>query len=93
MKSDKLIRLAVVAAIAERFFLSRGADGQGSERASRDRAVRRRVGRPAGADRPPVRPHGSAGAGGNYVAGGTGFEPGFTESDGVFGRSACPSWG
>jgi L-lactate dehydrogenase (cytochrome) len=21
------------------------------------------------------------------------FEPGLTESDGVFGRSACPSWG
>src|ERR1700730_18374934 len=27
------------------------------------------------------------------LAGGAGFEPGLTESDGVFGRSACPSWG
>jgi hypothetical protein len=30
---------------------------------------------------------------GGFVAGGPGFEPGLTESDGVFGRSACPSWG
>jgi hypothetical protein len=29
----------------------------------------------------------------NLLAGGPGFEPGLTESDGVFGRSACPSWG
>jgi hypothetical protein len=28
-----------------------------------------------------------------FVAGGPGFEPRLTESDGVFGRSACPSWG
>jgi|HubBroStandDraft_6_1064221.scaffolds.fasta_scaffold56468_2 hypothetical protein len=27
------------------------------------------------------------------MAEGPGFEPGLTESDGVFGRSACPSWG
>src|ERR1700730_2129253 len=27
------------------------------------------------------------------LAEGPGFEPGLTESDGVFGRSACPSWG
>src|SRR5580704_16765150 len=28
-----------------------------------------------------------------FLAGGPGFEPRLTESDGVFGRSACPSWG
>jgi hypothetical protein len=27
------------------------------------------------------------------LPGGPGFEPRLTESDGVFGRSACPSWG
>jgi site-specific DNA recombinase len=27
------------------------------------------------------------------LAGGPGFEPRLTESDGVSGRSACPSWG